>query len=554
MVKTNITENISNIYNGTENSTKTTIYKLYGDIGKKYFDKYGGSVIVTIVTILLIIGLISYINIKKNIIEIKENWNKLKCDPRYAPFAGIIVPEKGKSFIDIGTENANYCFNTVLKEVSNDALMPYNSILNVFNELVKNITDSTNKIRNLANNMREKLRSMYEEKYNRIMNTVVGIQKMIINIKDIMSKMKSSMVTSMYPMLGMYYILKSSIKVMYGIIIKILIGLVATIVILWIFPFTWGAAAAMTSIFMLIMVPTVILASMMGEIFHLSPGKLPKKPKHRRHCFNGDYKIVTKRGIVSISNLIPGDHIGSTQVTSVMRLNSEGETMYDFGNGLYVSGNHKVYNDKYNNFIDVSEDGRFKSVDNFNDKYIYCFNTTNKIIRLENNLFLDYDELTNTELTKLIKEYKALFPTYEFKTSNIHSVFGGGLHPNTRLKLKDGTYKNISNIDIGDILEDNSIVEGKIMIDNKIGVFNIIIDGTMITGCNPNIVYKTNNTKKSTIYLNKKQRKNVFFPFNYHITTNTGYFKYLNIELCDYNSCIDYFIEKPEEIVEVSYF
>ena len=46
-------------------------------------------------------------------------------------------------------------------------------------------------------------------------------------------------------------------------------------------------------------------------------------------------------------------------------------------------------------------------------------------------------------------------------------ALGKCFHPNTHVKLKDGTIKYIKDIDLGDVLEDGSIVESTMKIDNK---------------------------------------------------------------------------------------
>jgi len=46
-------------------------------------------------------------------------------------------------------------------------------------------------------------------------------------------------------------------------------------------------------------------------------------------------------------------------------------------------------------------------------------------------------------------------------------ALGKCFHPETNIKLKDGTIKYIKNVDLGDILEDGSIVESVMKIDNK---------------------------------------------------------------------------------------
>ena len=67
---------------------------------------------------------------------------------------------------------------------------------------------------------------------------------------------------------------------------------------MWIVPFTWGAAAAMTAIFVAVAVPLAVLAVVMHDVFNLhfiGSGK--------PHCFSGDTIIKTKDGDIQIKDI-----------------------------------------------------------------------------------------------------------------------------------------------------------------------------------------------------------------------------------------------------------
>ena len=81
---------------------------------------------------------------------------------------------------------------------------------------------------------------------------------------------------------GSYNLLASSIGAIYEFIVIILLALVAIIVILWFIPVTWGAAAAMTTIFIAIMIPLAIIAIWLDIIFGLSGSNIPGVPS----CFD----------------------------------------------------------------------------------------------------------------------------------------------------------------------------------------------------------------------------------------------------------------------------
>ena len=104
-----------------------------------------------------------------------------------------------------------------------------------------------------------------------------------------MGKMNGIFQTTLGQAEGSYNVLASSIGAMHEFIVIILLILVAIIIPLWILPVTWGAAAAMTAIFVAIMIPLTIIAVFMEIIFNLSRIWYSSVPS----CFDENTKIKT---------------------------------------------------------------------------------------------------------------------------------------------------------------------------------------------------------------------------------------------------------------------
>ena len=62
---------------------------------------------------------------------------------------------------------------------------------------------------------------------------------------------------------------------------------------------------------------------------------------------------------------------------------------------------------------------------------------------------------------------KTMNSTWNGPPGQMVRALGKCFHPNTRIKLRNGIIKPIRDIDLGDILEDGSIVESVMKIDNK---------------------------------------------------------------------------------------
>ena len=66
----------------------------------------------------------------------------------------------------------------------------------------------------------------------------------------------------------------------------------AIIIVLWILPVTWGAAAAGLVIFLAISIPLAIIAAVMAEAFDLSLSGMPGAPT----CFAENTKVEMNDG------------------------------------------------------------------------------------------------------------------------------------------------------------------------------------------------------------------------------------------------------------------
>ena len=102
---------------------------------------------------------------------------------------------------------------------------------------------------------------------------------------------------------------------------------------------------------------------------------------------------------------------------------------------------------------------------------------------------------------------KTMNSTWNGPPGQLVRALGKCFHPNTKVKLNNGNIKNMKDIDLGDILEDGSIVESVLKIDNKINPLNFYnipngINGENILVTGSHLVFdkKTNNYVKVENY------------------------------------------------------
>jgi len=541
---------------GEENQGLNNIKKMYENL--TYFDQYGFSLILFIlITIALMIFIGSCLALA-NIQPIQQDWPNQRCKPYIIPIAGLINKPPNMSFNDFTAQNFNYCAQNILKGITGFAVEPLTFITKTLTKLVNYIKEAINDIRAITSKVRTFFITVVQEIMGRLLNVMIPLQQIIIKFKDFAAKIQGTMTAGLFTTLGAFITLKSLLGVIVRFIITILITLAAMIAIFWIFPFTWGTAIASTAIFVAVAIPMSLILAFMTNVLGISTGLSIPSVK----CFDKNTKIIMNNGTIkTISEIEVGEKIcGNNLITSKIVVEAKGSVLYNL-NGVIVSDSHIVkYNDKWTR---VDEHPCAVKIEQYNEPYLYCMNTENKTIEINNTLFTDWDEIYDDELEKIknIKIKNVLFESN--KTLNysmddifvnnldIHIYLDGGFEQTTEIKLKNGVTKNIKNISIGDILENGERVYGYVEIDGtnlvEQAVYNLAKNRFVNGGSNLNICDKSLGFT-STLELDKKYKRlikdNETNDKLYHLLTDAKTFYINGIKFYDYNSCIDLFLEK----------
>jgi len=512
-----------------------------------YFDQYGSSVIMLIIITILLIIVISYCFAMINAQPIIDDWANQRCKPQYIPIAGFITHPEGVSATDYTTQNFTYCTQNILSNITGTAVQPLTFVTQTMQNIVENIKDSLNSTRAMFDKIRTFFQSIAQELMGRLMNIMIPLQQIIISFKDLIGKIQGTMTGGLFTLLGSYYTLKSLMGAIAQFIVTLLIGLAATIAVLWAVPFTWGFAAVNTGIFVAIAIPMAIILAFMSDTMHIKALKIPKVK-----CFDKNTYIVMNDGTKKrIKNIIVGDVLANNNVvTGKIIVETEGSVMYKLDD-IIVSNSHMIKHlDKW---ISISKHPKAKKCA-YGEPYLYCLNTSNKIILVNDYLFSDWDEITDEDINTI-----QLNSNYIFSEKNdIHRFIDGGFVENTEIKLENGKIKCIKDICIGDILENSEYVYGIVEIDginlsdqyiyylgNK-----IIEGGPNLTICDKNInVWSTinladQNDKCLVKQINYKKQKDKIENKLYHLLTDTDTFNVNQIKFYDYNASIDLFLDK----------
>jgi len=522
------------------------INNLYNKDG--YYEKYGISLLVSILIILVFFVIWAYYKVMSDIKPIKNDWLNQRCNPKVIPFAGLINKPDGMSAFEFTGNNFVGCTQNILEKISGYALMPINYSVSLINGLMMSLLKSMEALRNVLNNVRNSTSDFSKDTLGRTLNIMIPFQQVVMSLKSIVGKAQGAMTGGLFTAMGVYMTIKSALGSIYQTIIIFLIGLAVLVVTLWVLPFTWPAAAAMTAIFIAVAVLMGIFAIFLKNILKMSGGgKIPNKPKR---CFDENTKIELNDGTYEkIKNIKPGTILkNNNRVTSIFKLSSADVDMYNYKN-VIVSGDHLL---KLNNEIKHVKGLVYSDkIEYYNKEFIYCLNTINKNIIINNTEFLDYDELSDDEIRELydnvsefIKNTDINNVNYKEKTEWISQYLDGGFKANTKIDLDDGNTKNIKDIDVGDILQNGEIVLGKVIIDGK-NVNNLkvieIDNEKIILGPNIQIFDKDCGIARIIGLKNNYKHKEEYL---YNVITDRCQFKINNIVFLDYNSCIDTFLEK----------
>ena len=446
------------------------IDKLYNPLS--YFDQYGTSVIIFVVITLFVFLVHSYCMVMQTSNKIKEDWLNQRCKPTVMPFAGWINKPDNMTSFEYTQQNFQGCVQGILTNITGYMLQPLNYLLTSLNTMFSEIQESINNIRNFMAYMRSQFETLTVNVLNRVLNMIIPIQKMFISLIDSLGKTQGILTSGLFTMLGSYYALQSLMGAILQMVVMILIILAIIIVSLWILPFTWPVAATMSAIFLGISIPLAILIYFMTEVLHIqTDAGIPGLPHPKPRCFDKNTMIQMKNGsykkILDIQN---GDILyENNRVTATFVLDARNIKMYTLHN-VVVSESHIVqYNGQW---IYVRKHPEAVIIEDYNEPFVYCFNTTSKEIIINNCVFTDWDEIYDDTLSKIL-DISISQDTRIEKRENIHRYLQYGYYGHLTVLMQNGDKKCIRDVEIGDVLKYQNVVYGKVEIgnsDNSLGM------------------------------------------------------------------------------------
>jgi len=499
-----------------------------------FFKMYGGSFLITILTLLFFSMIFSYYYINVNLKPIKADWVNRRCDPRVMPFAGFINAPPGKSKFDFTASNFSGCTSSILKEILGDALKPIYYAGDVIMNTFKLLAKAVDAIRKVFNSVKNEFTKIVKVIMNRILNVVAPVLFLIVKIKNMFSQTIGVLVATLFTFLGIYDTLKSLIGVFLTALIAALVVLAALMIIMWIFPWTWPVAIIMTAIFLAVAVPTAIMAYWFGKIYDMTVGDVPKAS-----CFDENTIIKTKEGDKHIKEINVGDILDdNSKVTATFKLSSAGEKIYRFHNTI-VSGSHSILTNK--GLVKICDHPKSVLIEEYKKPFLYCLSTTTKQIRINGVCFCDWDELDDNDW-RVIKRKAFKYLPFSPQKSDIHQFLESGFVQETPIELEDGRVIAIKDICVNDRLRFGSTVLGIVEIENNSIIKKYKIHGYHICGTS-NLQFIDNNLGNMTT-LKKKGNKIYYTDKLYHLITDNKVVAIHGTKFYDYNGMMETLLEE----------
>jgi len=255
-----------------KNPLTNALNKLYEKT--TYLDRYGGSVIVAVFTIIGISMFFTYSYLKNNSDVIKNNWQQNRCNPLYIPFAGIIMNPKNMTKNEFATNNFFECFGVLLKEIVEAALAPIQAASLLIAASTSLIIGTMNSLMGAILYLRNAFGSGFGLLGNRSLNALTLITKLSLLVKNSFNQGQGILVTIMYTFITAYGMLSSFFSVLIIAALVFLAAALAAMIAAWLLfiiisnifffgwffaPFFFFVAIGLTLAFVIILIMVIVV-------------------------------------------------------------------------------------------------------------------------------------------------------------------------------------------------------------------------------------------------------------------------------------------------------
>jgi len=223
---------IGGLYRKFMNTPLTkTLNKLYEKT--TYLDRYGGSLVIAVFTIIGVSLFFSYSYLKNHSDVIKNNWQQNRCNPLYIPFAGMIINPKNMSKHEYATSNFFHCFGILLKDIVEVALAPIEAASILIAASISLIVGTMNSLMGAILYLRNALASGFGLLGNHSLNALTLITKLSLLTSNSFNQSQGILVTIMYIFFTAYDMLASFFFILIIAALVFLAAALAAMIAAW---------------------------------------------------------------------------------------------------------------------------------------------------------------------------------------------------------------------------------------------------------------------------------------------------------------------------------
>ena len=355
--------------------------------------------VILTIAVVAVIGFIIYYS--DTIEDVKKNWPKYRCQPSIMPFAFLYGHDTG--------ENFQYCMGNMFQGSAMEVAGPFAGMIGSFAKTVSSSMNATNSLRQSVATMGGGINVIFQDFTDRIKNFFFQLRLSAIRMKNLLTRMYTILFSIMYMGLS-------------------------------------GMTAAANF-------GNTVLFSFLDAF-----------------CFPPETEINVKgKGLIPLYKVIIGDILtDGSRVTAKFHFAAQGQQMVRLGK-IQVSTNHYVmFKDKWIKAIDHPD---AIPTGPYERNSLICLNTDTHSIPIGSYRFRDYDEgeEADQETMAFIEEQLNGNQSNENSESiensqNSESIQNNEnspiFHPDTEIKLEDGTILKARDLQIGDRLSTGSRIGG----------------------------------------------------------------------------------------------
>ena len=264
----------------------------------------------------------------KSVLEIRENWPLYRCNPPYWIFSENV------------SEDFTYCVQNTQMNLMGYLLQPLNYMITSLTSVGGQFNEAINNIRKMFSSIRGFVSDIIQNVFGVFLNLIVEFQKIIISIKDMVGKMIGIVVTIMY-------VLDGSIKTMNS---------------------AWGG-------------PPGQLVRAIGSCFH----------PHTEITLSNGQRCKMENAPLGAELQYGG------KIFAVLKIdNPKKEPLYKIkgrDQDIFVTGEHFVFDKTNDNKWIQVKDYKYAEIQpNFIPDYFSCLITTNRRIKIDDEIFWDWED------------------------------------------------------------------------------------------------------------------------------------------------------------------